>query len=101
MTGSGDGLTRMVSLAEHERAAPAIRRLRSVGGLGGFGLALAVGLAHGAPLAEVLARAIVTGLAAQLAVWALAVFAWKRLLIAEATAVAARRRARAAEGEQA
>jgi len=85
---------RLVPLAGHPRAAPAIRRARALAGLAGFGLAALAGFRHGAPLAETLERALAAGVAANLAAWALSLLAWKRLLVGEATAAARRARAR-------
>lgn len=76
----------LTSLSDHPRAAPAIRRAKALGGLAGFGLAVAVGLQHGEPFAPMLLRGIELGLVGNLVAWAAAVIVWKRVLAAQATA---------------
>jgi hypothetical protein len=87
---SGDG--KLIGLAGHRRAAPAIRRAKAIGGLAGFLLAAFIGYSHGAPFAETMERAVVVGIGANLAAWAAAMLIWKRVLVAEAHGVAARLR---------
>jgi hypothetical protein len=93
--------SRLVSLSDHPRAAPAIRRAKARGGLLGFALTALVGLSHGAPLEATLGRALVGGILANLIVWGVAVTVYKRVLVAEATAAAAAARRRAAAAETA
>lgn len=89
--------TKVISLRDHGRAAPSIRRAKAIGGLGGFLAAAALGLAHGGPFAATAERALEVGIAGNLAAWAIAVLVWKRLLVAEAGAAAARMRAKVEE----
>lgn len=90
---------RLVSLSDHPRAAPAIRRAKAYGGLGGFALTALVGFQHGAPLDGALGRALVAGIVGNLVAWAVAVAFYKRLLVAEATAASRRAQAEAAAAE--
>jgi hypothetical protein len=81
---------RLVSLAEHPRAAGSIGRAKAWGGLGGL-LATAGGsLLNGAPLFDALLWALVGGVAGYVLVWAAAIAVWRNILQAEARAVAAR-----------
>jgi hypothetical protein len=91
---------KMIGLKEHGRAAPAIRRAKAVGGLGGFLVAAFIGFAHGTPFAETARRALEVGIGGNLAAWALAVLFWKRVLVAEAGAATARARAIRASAEE-
>jgi hypothetical protein len=81
---------RLIPVAEHPRAAEAIRRAKAYAGLSGFGLVALLGFSHGAPLEAALGRALVGGVVAYLLIWAAALAVWKRLLVAEAVAVARR-----------
>ena len=88
---------KVISLKDHGRAAPSIRRAKAVGGLGGFAVAAFLGFAHGAPFAATAERALEVGIGGNIAAWSLAVLFWKRLLVAEAGATAARMKAKAEE----
>jgi hypothetical protein len=79
---------RLTSLHEHPTAGPAIRRVRAVGGLGGFAIAAMIGFDAGSPFATTILRALEVGIASQTVAWAGAVLVWKRILIAQAGAVA-------------
>lgn len=83
---AGSAKQQLTSLAEHPRAAGAIRRAKGIGGLVGFGLAVLMGLEHGEPFAPMVLRAVELGIAGHLVAWAAAVAVWKRLLAAQATA---------------
>ena len=94
------GKTKVIALRDHQRAAPAIRRAKAIGGLGGFGVAALVGFMHGMTFATVAERALVVGVAGNLVAWALAVLVWRRVLVAEAGAAAARARRRRSEAAE-
>jgi hypothetical protein len=79
---------RLTSLRDHPTAGPAIRRARAVGGLGGFAVAAMIGFDGGSPFALTVERALEVGIASQTVAWAAAVLVWKRILIAQAGAVA-------------
>ena len=92
--------SKLVSLADHRRAGPSIRRAKAAAGLVCFLGAALIGLSHGTPFAQTLERALVVGIGGNLAAWSASVVVWKRLLIAEAAGAAARRRERvAADGD--
>jgi hypothetical protein len=93
----------LTSLADHPRAAPAIRRAKAAGGLLGFGIAVLQGLSHGLPFATVLLRGLELGVAGNVVAWAAAVAVWKRVLTAQAAAAvrARERRVAAAASERA
>jgi uncharacterized membrane protein YccC len=88
---------KLVSLREHPRAAPAIRRLKAYGGLVGFGIAVLKGLGSGSPFATTLLHGLEFGLVGNLVAWAAAVVIWKRVLTAQATQVVRDRERRLAE----
>jgi hypothetical protein len=77
---------RLVSLAEHPDAGPAIRRLKARAGLAAFAAVMAVGFMHGLPLVHALERALVGGIAAYVLTWWAALTIWTRLLRARARA---------------
>jgi len=70
------------SVAAHPRAARAVARAKASAGLLGFGLGAYFSLPTGT-LAEALARALGAGIVSYIAVWAGAVFVWRRLVILE------------------
>ncbi len=74
----GDG----PSVAAHPRASRAVARAKSWGGLGGFLVGGYLSLPIGT-LAEAAMRALVAGVVCYVAVWAGAVFVWRRLVILE------------------
>jgi hypothetical protein len=90
---------RLISIAEHPRAAASVRRWKSWGGIAAFALALAAGLAGGLDTWTAVSRALVGGVVGYLAVWAAALAVWRHLLHAEARAVMARVAARRASRE--
>lgn len=96
---SGDKV-KVIALREHARAAPAIRRAKAVGGLGGFLVAALVGVVHDMTFATVAERALVIGVAGNLVAWAFSVLLWRRVLVAEAGAAAARARRRRTEAAE-
>jgi hypothetical protein len=79
--GAGAGGSKLI-LAEHPRAARSVARAKAWGGLGGFliggYLSLPTQTFAGAGL-----RALVAGVVCYVAVWAAAVFLWRRMLVAE------------------
>jgi hypothetical protein len=70
------------SIAAHPRAARSVARAKSWGGLAGFVLAGYLSL-HTSTAAEIMLRALVGGLVCYVAVWAGAVFVWRRLVVLE------------------
>lgn len=74
---------RLVGVAEHARAAAAVARAKSLGGLAGFVLGGGGALLGGEPLFDTLVRAVAGGIVCYLAVWGAAVVVWRQLLVAE------------------
>lgn len=74
----GDG----PSVAAHPRASRSVARAKSWGGLAGFFIGGYLSLPIGT-LAEAGLRALVAGVVCYVAVWAGAVFVWRRLVIIE------------------
>lgn len=70
------------SVAAHPRAARSVARAKSWGGLAGFFIAGYLSLPTGT-LAEAALRALVAGSVCYVAVWAGAVFVWRRLVVLE------------------
>jgi hypothetical protein len=70
------------SVAAHPRAALAVARAKSWGGLAGFLIGGYMSLPTGT-LAEAGLRALIAGLVCYVAVWAGAVFVWRRFVILE------------------
>ncbi len=79
--GAGGGSTGLV-LAEHPRAVASIARAKAWGGLGGFLLGGYLSLPT-QTLAGAGLRALAAGVVCYVAVWAAAVFLWRRLVVAE------------------
>lgn len=79
-TGSdgGSGL----SLAAHPRAAQSVARAKAWGGLAGFLMGGYLSLSTHT-LADAGVRALAAGVVCYVAVWAVAVFVWRRLVVAE------------------
>ncbi len=76
--GAGGGL----SLAEHPRATNSVARAKAWGGLAGFVLGGYLSLSTHT-LADAGARALAAGVVCYVATWAIAVFVWRRLVVAE------------------
>ncbi|HUB73356.1 MAG TPA: hypothetical protein VL979_04885 [Solirubrobacteraceae bacterium] len=76
--GASDG----PSIAAHPRAARAVARAKGWGGLAGFALAGYLSLST-STMAEAALRALVAGVVCYVAVWAGAVFLWRRLVVLE------------------
>jgi len=70
------------SIAAHPRAARAVARSKSWGGLAGFALAGYLSLPT-STFAEAALRALIAGVVCYVAVWAGAVFLWRRLVVLE------------------
>jgi hypothetical protein len=70
------------SIAAHPRAARSVARAKSWGGLGGFLVGGYLSLPIGT-LAEAGLRALIAGVVCYVAVWACAVFVWRRLVVLE------------------
>lgn len=71
-----------LSLAEHPRAARSVARAKAWGGLAGFLLGGYLSLStHTAVDAGL--RALAAGVVCYVATWAIAVFVWRRLVVAE------------------
>jgi predicted lipid-binding transport protein (Tim44 family) len=70
------------SVAGHPRAARAVARARSWGGLSGFLLTGYLSLSTGT-IAGACLRALVAGIVCYVVVWAAAVFLWRRLVVLE------------------
>jgi hypothetical protein len=87
---------RLVSLHEHPSAGPSIRRIKALGGLAGFAIAVLKGFGSGAPFASTLLHGLEFGLVGNLVAWAAAVVVWKRVLAAQALAAVRARDRRAA-----
>ncbi len=80
--GSGGAPGSNLILAEHPRAARSVARTKAWGGLAGFLLGGYLSLPT-QTLAGAGLRALVAGVVCYVAVWAAAVFLWRRLLVAE------------------
>lgn len=74
---------RAISVADHPRAAAAVKRAKGFGGLGGFALAAYISHKAGVPAAQVGERALAVGIAGYLVAWACAVTIWRHLVLAE------------------
>ena len=84
--GSDDALT----LINHSRASQGIRKARAIGGIAGLVLTAYAAHKGGLPTFDVGFRALIGGLAGSLIAWAVAVVAWRHLVIAEVRAAHAR-----------
>jgi hypothetical protein len=94
LDGAHENMSRLTSLREHPRAAPAIRRAKGLGGLAGFLISALAGFEQGAPFAATVTRALIGGAVVYLLTWAAAVAIWRRVLTAQATAAIERARQR-------
>jgi hypothetical protein len=74
----GSGLT----LAEHPRAARSVARAKAWGGLAGFALGGYLSLSTHT-LADAGLRALAAGVVCYVAAWAISLFLWRRLVVAE------------------
>lgn len=71
-----------LSLAAHPRAAHSVARAKAWGGLAGFVLGGYLSLSTHT-LADAGMRALAAGVVCYVATWAIAVFVWRRLVVAE------------------
>lgn len=92
-----------VSVASTPKAAGAVRRLKSWGGLAGFAVVYLLSWRQGLPLPDAALRALLGGLVGSTAAWAAGVAIWRHLLRAQAAAAARaaaeRRRPRPSGGD--
>jgi hypothetical protein len=77
---------REIKLSQHPRAQSQISRLKSWGGLAGFGVAAWASHQNGAPFLDMAIRAVMWGAISYVVVWALAVQVWRHLAVAEVRA---------------
>jgi uncharacterized membrane protein YccC len=91
---------KMVSMAEHPRAASGIRTAKGLGGLIGFAVVLLGSWAHGTPVPDALLRAVAGGIGGQMLAWFGAVVVWQHMLDGEAQAVVRQRHERRLEADQ-
>jgi hypothetical protein len=75
-----------VKLTSHPRARRQIARLKSWGGLAGFGVAGYLSYKNGAPFLDMAVRALMWGVISYVVVWALAVQVWRHVAVAEVRA---------------
>lgn len=78
----GAGSVGGLSLAEHPRATHSVARAKAWGGLAGFVLGGYLSLSTHT-LADAGLRALAAGVVCYVATWAIAVFVWRRLVVAE------------------
>ncbi len=80
----------LIPLTEHPRAAYAIRRTKSLVGLGGFAVATLGSWWHGVPLTDALFRGVIGGVAGYFVGGFAGVIVWRNLLQSEARLAVAR-----------
>ena len=88
-----------ITLAQHPKAAGAIRRTKARGGIAGFLIGALGTWAHGGALASVLVHGLEGGVIAFLVCWFAAVTIWKHVVSAELRSAIAKRKAQAASSE--
>ena len=95
--GKGDDApaAKAISIAAHPRAKASIRRTRARVALTTFGIVLFLSLHAGVTGQEAALRALVGGLAGNLAGWACALAVWRIIVVQEVRSVEDRRRERA------
>jgi uncharacterized membrane protein YccC len=72
-----------ISVREHWRAGPSVRRAKGIGGLAGFFLAVAAGVVNGASGSDILWHGLLAGLAGWMVAWGAALVVWRQLVPAE------------------
>lgn len=75
-----------IAVANHPRAARQIAVVKSWAGLGAFCLSAYFAWKGGAVFVDVATRALLWGIATYIAVWAMAVYVWRQVAIAEVRA---------------
>ena len=78
----GEGGAQGLSLAAHPRAVRRVAEAKAWGGLGGFVLGGYLSLSTHSAF-EAALRALIGGVVCYVAIWAAAVFLWRRLVVAE------------------
>jgi hypothetical protein len=91
---SAEGEATEISVANHPRAASAIRRARARTALVVAGLVLLLCLHKGVPAQLAVARALVAGVAGFLVAWIIGVTLWRQIVLAELRATHEARQAR-------
>jgi hypothetical protein len=81
-SGKPDASEHVLSVAAHPRAARRVADSKAWGGVAGFLIGGYASLANHT-LADAALRALVAGVVCYVAVWAVAVFVWRRLVVAE------------------
>lgn len=90
-----------IAVANHPKARRQINLLKSYAGLAAFALAGYMAYRGGAPFVDVATRALLWGVSAYVAVWAMAVHVWRQIAIAEVRAAERQwREHKAAKDEQ-
>ena len=91
---SAEGAATEISVANHTRAAGAIRRARARTALVVAGLVLLLCLHKGVPAQTAVVRALVAGVAGFLVAWMIGVALWRQIVLAELRATHEARQAR-------
>lgn len=92
------------SIATHPRASAGVGKAKGWGGLAGFAITAVLSFKAQVPFVQALERALLFGLGGYLLAWALSLFVWRQLMLAEQRAAVAeleRRRAAAIAADQA
>jgi hypothetical protein len=97
----GEAPEAAVSVAAHPRAKASIRKIRGRTALGAFALVLFLSLNGGVTGQEAVVRALIAGLAGNLAGWACALAVWRQIVVQEVRLVEDARRARARQRAEA
>jgi hypothetical protein len=82
----GKQATPGIAVANHPKASRQIQLLKSYAGLAAFAYSAYAAYHAGDPFADVAGRALIWGIAAYVAVWAMAVHVWRHIAIAEVRA---------------
>ncbi len=80
----------LIGVAKHPVAAASVRRAKSLAGLVGFAVTLALGLRHGALLSTACIHALAVGLGGYLVAWGASVTVWRHILRAQTRIAVAR-----------
>jgi hypothetical protein len=80
---AGASASRAINVADHPRAAVAVKRAKGFGGIGGFVLAAYLSHKAGVPADQVGFRALLVGIAGYVVAWACAVTVWRHMVLAE------------------